>query len=255
MTFAKNVHLVFMPGLDGTGLSAGPLMNLIPPQVTRTIVHYPTDKLLSFAETVECAAEQFPPGIAPVVIAESFSGPVAIQLIASGLVQAGCLILCATFARSPHPLLFKVLRGLGITSLIRPEMPKLFFNIFLGREFAGSLAPLWRRAHADVPVGTLNHRLGIINRVDVTMWLNRLTIPCLYLQATADRIVPSSCFTVLAKHMADMEIRRIRGPHFILQAQPQACLAAIEEFVERYSGAVQKRSDARRTKTRTARRI
>ena len=75
MGWPNNQHLVFMPGMEGTGLSAEPLMKLIPSDVAFTIVRYPTDKLLSFEETVECAAKQFPPGIPPVVVAESFSGP------------------------------------------------------------------------------------------------------------------------------------------------------------------------------------
>ena len=234
MGWPNNQHLVFMPGMDGTGLSAEPLMKLIPPDVAFTIVRYPTDKLLSFEETVECAAKQFPPGIPPVVVAESFSGPVAIKLIASGCVQAKYLILCATFAKSPHPLLLKLSRSLGITSLIKPEMPKLFFKVFLGKGFAKSLAPMWQRVHATVPARVLDHRLGIINRIDVTAWLDKLLIPCLYLQATEDRVVPSSCLSSFIKYIPNLEIRRIKGPHFILQAQPLACLTAIEEFMGRH---------------------
>ena len=235
MAFPKNHHLVFLPGLDGTGLSAEPLMKLIPSDVAVTIVRYPADRLLSFEETIECAAKHFPAGVAPVVIAESFSGPVAIQLIASGRVPAKGLILCATFARSPHPLLLKISRRLGVTSFIKPEMPKHFFKVLLGEEFAESLAPLWKRVHAGVSARVLDHRLGIISRVDVTRWLGKLSIPCLYLQATADRIIPSSCLADLVKSIPDLEIKRIKGPHFILQAQPQASLTAIEKFMERHN--------------------
>lgn len=233
MAFPKNEHLVFLPGLDGTGLSAEPLMKFIPSDVAFTIVRYPTDKLLSFEETVACAAGQFPAGIVPVVIAESFSGPVAVQLVVSGLVRAKCLILCATFARSPHPFLFKISRLLGITSLLKPEMPEYFFKVFLGKEFVESLAPLWRSVHAGVPAQIMNHRLGIISQVDVRPWLEKILIPCLYLQATGDRIVPSSCLADFHKYIPDLEVKRVNGPHFILQAQPQACLTAIEEFLKR----------------------
>ena len=209
-------------------------MKLIPSDVAFTIVRYPTDKLLSFEETVECAAKQFPPGIPPVVVAESFSGPVAIKSIASGCVQAEYLLLCATFAKSTNPLLLKLSRSFGTTSLIKPEMPKLFFKIFLGREFAKSLVPMWQRVHAAVPARVLDHRLGIINRVDVTAWLDKLLIPCLYLQATEDRVVPSLYLSFFIKYISNLEIRKIKGPHFILQAQPLACLTAIEEFIGRH---------------------
>jgi pimeloyl-ACP methyl ester carboxylesterase len=226
-------NIVFMPGLDGTGLSAEPLTRLFPPDAVVTLIRYPADKLLSFAEILECAAAQFPAGVEPVVIAESFSGPVAIELIASGRVQAKCLILCATFARAPRPILFRISRFLGLAKLIRPVMPQHFFRIFLGKKYMASLIPLWERVHAGVSPRVLSHRLGLINSIDVTKWLDKLSIPCCYLQATNDRVVPSSCLVDMEKSISDLVIKKIKSPHFILQAEPQACLRAIEEFLKR----------------------
>ena len=123
MKWLSNQHLVFMPGLDGTGLSFEPILPLLPADAKITIVRYPTDKLLSFEETVECAAAQIPAGNPPVVIAESFSGPVAIQMIGSRRVKAKALILCATFAKSPRPIVWRLMRFLRLPLLIRPNMP------------------------------------------------------------------------------------------------------------------------------------
>ena len=91
-TFLCNQHLVFMPGLDGTGRSFDPLLSLLPPDSLATIVRYPTDRHLTLEETAQCAAEQIPAGTSPVVIAESFSGPVAVRMVASGLVRARALL-------------------------------------------------------------------------------------------------------------------------------------------------------------------
>jgi pimeloyl-ACP methyl ester carboxylesterase len=231
----KNEHLIFLPGLDGTGLSAGPLLKIIPSGVATTIVHYPPDKLLSYEETVRCAADQFPAGTSPIVIAESFSGPVAVDLIASGRVAARGLVLCATFARSPHPLLFKILRLLGITSLVRPDIPEPVLRFILGREYAEKLIPLWKTVHAGVPAGIMNHRLSLMSGIDVRPQLMKIAIPCLYLQAANDRLVPSFCARDFRKHLACLEVRKIRGPHFILQAEPEACLAAICGFWQRHN--------------------
>ena len=142
MTSLCKQHIVFMPGLDGTGLSAEPLLQLIPSDTNVNVIRYPTDKQLSFPDILEYAAAQFPAGILPVVIAESFSGPVAIELIASGRVKAKCLILCATFARAPRPILFRISRFLGFPRLIRPVMPPNFFKIFLGKKYMEPSFPL-----------------------------------------------------------------------------------------------------------------
>jgi pimeloyl-[acyl-carrier protein] methyl ester esterase len=241
MKWLGNQHLVLMPGLDGTGLSFEPILPLLPADAKITIVRYPTDKLLSFEETVECAALQIPIGVPPIVIAESFSGPVGIQMIGSGRVKAKALILCATFAKSPRPIVWRIMSFLRLPLLIRPDMPKRFFKIVIGKDkLIADLLPLWKKVHADVPARVMNHRLKIINNVDVTEWLKKLTVPCCYLQAINDRVIPSSCLTYIKNFIPNLVIKRIKAPHFILQAQPQACLNAIEDFINLKNPLMQK---------------
>ena len=94
--------------------------------------------------------------------------------------------------------------------------------------------------HADVPARVMDHRLKIINQVDVTKWLKKLPVPCCYLQATDDRIVRSSCLADFENCIPNLEIKRIKAPHFILQAQPRECLNAIEEFISLTNSLMQK---------------
>jgi hypothetical protein len=132
MCSLRNQHLVFMPGMDGTGLSFEPVLALLPESAKITLIRYPGDKLLSFDETVECAAAQIPTGDPPIVIAESFSGPVAVKMIGSGRAKAKALILCATFTKSPHPVVWRFMRFLRLPMLIKPEMPKRIFKVVIG---------------------------------------------------------------------------------------------------------------------------
>jgi hypothetical protein len=68
--------------MDGTGLSFEPLEQVLPKDVHVKVIHYPTDRLLSFEETLQCAKDQIQPDQENIiVIAESFSGPVAIALV------------------------------------------------------------------------------------------------------------------------------------------------------------------------------
>ncbi|MFO7569170.1 MAG: alpha/beta hydrolase [Smithellaceae bacterium] len=227
-------HLVFMPGLDGTGKSFEPLLPFLAADDRITIVRYPADRILSFEQTVSCAAAQMPKDISPVIIAESFSGPVAVRMIASNQVAARALVLCATFARSPHPFLWRIVRGLGLPLLIRPDMPKIFFRFVIGEDrWIDDLMPLWKKVHEDVTPRVMAHRLSLINEVDVTADLDSLTLPCLYLQATRDRIVPASCLKDYQRAIRHLQVVSMAAPHFILQAKPQACLDAIFSFLRR----------------------
>ena len=227
-------HIVLMPGLDGTGKSFEPLLPLVAAGARVTTVRYPADRPLSFDETVACAASQIPKDMPLVVIAESFSGPVAVRMIASGLIRPKALVLCATFARSPHPVLWRIVRFLRLPLVIRPEMPRSFFRFVIGPDhLIDALLPLWKKVHEGVPSRILDSRLALINATDVTSDLPGLTLPCLYLQASKDRVVPASCLKNIARRIPHLQVISIEAPHFILQAAPRDCLQAIENFLKR----------------------
>lgn len=226
--------IIFLPGMDGTGISFEPFGKVLPQDVQVKVIRYPTDRLLSFEETVQCAREQIQPAQEDaIVLAESFSGPVAVALVGSGQLKAKCLVLCSTFARPPKPVLLKLLGYLPLESFIQLPIPRFVFKHMVegGEEAADLFLGLWERVKALVPARVLVHRLSVISEVDVRRWLPKLTVPCCYIQATGDRSVPESCLFDFVDLVPDLRVERIKGPHFILQAQPQASLAAIQNFV------------------------
>jgi pimeloyl-ACP methyl ester carboxylesterase len=229
----KGRKLVFMPGLDGTGISFEPLAPLLPSDVDVQIVRYPADRFLTFDETLACAEEQITVDGDTIILAESFSGPVAAALVGSGHLRPGCLILCATFARSPRPVLLKAILHLPLAGLLTLPLPRFLFSLMVegGAASARVFLDLWTRVKMTVPPRMLVHRLRLVSEVDVRRRLPGLDMPCCYIQATHDRTVPSSCLQdfMVVPHLT---VKKIRGPHFILQAQPGACLSAIEEFLE-----------------------
>ena len=168
-----------------------------------------------------------------IVLAESFSGPVAVDLVGSGQLKANCLILCSTFATSPRPIVLKILSCLPLNLLIRLPFPRSLFQYIIegGRETTDLFFNMWQRVKTLVPAKVLVHRLKIISQVDVRDRLSKLTVPCLYIQATSDRSVPPSSLFDFIELVPDLRVKRIRGPHFILQAQPLASLHAIQNFV------------------------
>ncbi|HNY67029.1 MAG TPA: alpha/beta hydrolase [Deltaproteobacteria bacterium] len=230
--------IAFLPGLDGTGISFEPLAPFLPPDTAVRVVRYPPENL-SFAETVQCAAEQVPPDLEnAVVLAESFSGPVAVELAASGRIRAKCLVLCSTFARSPRPVLLNALRHLPLERVLGLPVPRFIFRRITagGNEAADLFLDLLSRVRDLVPAGVLAHRLGVIAGVDVRHRLPCLRMPCLYIQAASDRSVPASCLHDFACAVPDLRVKRMVGPHFILQARPAACLQAIGDFVRLVEG-------------------
>lgn len=66
--------LVFLPGLDGTGLSFEPIRRLLPDNVTVHVVRYPADRRLDFTQTVAWARRFIPDDRKVTILAESFPG-------------------------------------------------------------------------------------------------------------------------------------------------------------------------------------
>ena len=54
----------------------------------------------------------------------------------------------------------------------------------------------------------------------------------LALRASQDRLVPKAATDWLQAHRAQLDIATVRGPHWILQTRPEACLKAIQTFVD-----------------------
>jgi pimeloyl-ACP methyl ester carboxylesterase len=224
------IKLVFMPGLDGTGISFELLSKFLPADIAATVVRYPADRLLSFEEIVACAYDQMK-GEQDIVLAESFSGPVAISLIASGRLKAKGLILCATFAKAPRRTTLKMLRWLPLELGLKLPFQRLLLRLILGdRKAVDTLFPIWQRLKTTVPARVLAHRIRLLSLVDVRHLLPELTIPCWYIQATGDRLLPSSVLDFV-EGIPHLVVRKVTGPHFILQTEPEASAAIINEFI------------------------
>jgi pimeloyl-[acyl-carrier protein] methyl ester esterase len=232
MNESRTLKLLFMPGIDGTGISFEPLRQFLPANIETTVIRYPAEKDLSFEETVDSACEQITQD-PDVVLAESFSGPVAVVLIGLGLLNARGLILSATFARTPRPFLMKILSLLPVGSILKLPFPNSWLRYFIGdAKAAGVILPLWERIRREVPARILAHRIRIVGRIDVREYLSKIMIPCLYIQAAGDRIVPASSVLDFAGSVRDLQIKQIDGPHPILQVEPEASAAIIINFIE-----------------------
>lgn len=230
--------LIFMPGLDGTGASFEPLLKLIPSDIFTKTIYYPNDKFYSFEEIIEHAKSQIEPSQENIILAESFSGPIAITLIGSGQVKAKGLILCSTFARSPRPLLIKVLGHLPLKVITRFLFRKSILKYAIeGDDTTLDLyLTMWKKVNLQVPTRILTHRLKLIDQTDVRRWLPNITIPCCYIRATHDIALPLSTLLDFTETIPDLRVRSIRGPHFILLAHPHASLMAIRDFINLITG-------------------
>src|SRR6266576_336582 len=99
-------HLVLLPGLDGTGELFAPFLGALNNHFTSSVVSYPRDKLLHYQQLLPRIREVIPWGQPYTLVAESFSGPLALQFASVQPENIKAIVLVCSFASSPvHPLL------------------------------------------------------------------------------------------------------------------------------------------------------
>jgi pimeloyl-ACP methyl ester carboxylesterase len=227
-----DLELVFLPGLDGTGLSYGPLGEAMPGSIRVTVVTYPTDQKLSFAELVQCAYEQLPRDKPLVLIAESFSGPITISLAAAFPSGIKGIVFCATFMKFARPFLLGQARYVPLAFLLSKPAPNfLLYFLCGGKPFSDRLFPLFREIEKVINPEVMAHRIRMLTDIDATADALTLNLACCYIQGTHDKIVPARSVVPFRKCLSDLVVKSVDGPHGILQAQPEACAEIIMEFV------------------------
>jgi pimeloyl-ACP methyl ester carboxylesterase len=228
----KKHHLVLLPGLDGTGRLFGPLLNHLPPEVTATVVSYPHNKILSYEQLKPYVYQAFPPSEPFMLIAESFSGPLAVEVAATSPENLQALILCASFISNPAPPALQWIQNLNHPLWFRFQLPHAVVR------YAGAMwdceAAIIDCLIANLGIvspAVLSHRLAQVMQVDVSAYLHRCSLPLLYLRATRDLLVMRRNWEAIARIKPDASYAEIDASHFVLQHKPAEALTAIQAFL------------------------
>ncbi len=80
MELQPDVALVLLPGMDGTGRLFGRFLRALPPAYSPIVVGYPADKVITNDALVEHVQRFLPVDKPFALIAESFSGPIALRV-------------------------------------------------------------------------------------------------------------------------------------------------------------------------------
>lgn len=234
MTRGAMPQLVVLPGLDGTGARITPFLREMERAVPVRIIDYPPDQPLGYAELESLVRRALPEGERYVLLAESFSGPVAIRVAANPPPDLAGLVLCSTFARNPWPWL-RAVRVLAVRIPFK-SLPRWLRAPLLWGSGDPRRAPrAAERASAGVAEPVIRRRLHEVLAVDVTARLAAVALPTLVLAASRDRIVPRAATRLLLQRTPGAEGAVIDGPHLLLQSRPAESAAAVLRFLSRWN--------------------
>lgn len=220
------MKIALLPGLDGTARLFEPFLSRCPSDVSPIPIAYPPREPLGYARLLERVGSEIPADCR-VIVAESFSGPLAIRLVCGSGGRFTDLVLVATFARSPAPWLLNRLPWWRFPPR-SPSLASIRWRLTGGdRDVARAV----RDANAEVAKEVIVHRLREIARVDERESLRHCPARVLCLAPTRDRLVGHRRFSEIARLAPRSTLVSVEGPHLLIQCRPEACWAAIRDFL------------------------
>jgi pimeloyl-[acyl-carrier protein] methyl ester esterase len=230
-------RILLLPGMDGSGELFRDFVGALPTGVETTIVPYPGDHIVSYYELETLVRTAIPQGKEFVLLAESYSTPLAIRIAAEHPAGLRALILCSGFASSP-------VRGWlrDVAMMLPLRTLRLVFPDFMVR---------WLLLSWDAPKAlvtavvsqidwvephVLAARLREVLSCDVHAALAQVKAPIQYLRAAEDRLVAVECLEEILMIQPGTAVTVLDGPHLLLQREPEACAARVMEFLEQGLG-------------------
>jgi pimeloyl-[acyl-carrier protein] methyl ester esterase len=226
-------HLVLLPGLDGTGELFLDFIAALPKSWTATTVSYPTDRFLQYADLRPIVGAAVPPLEQFVLVAESFSTPLAVWYAATApQTNLAAVVICAGFVGNPVEGWSGVVKAIARPWLFRLKPPRAIVEYFLlGPHAPSELLQRLRHALQRVSPEVLSGRVLEVLNCDARNDLRRTTVPLLYLDAINDKLVSSECKKEFFRLRPDTLLRSIPAPHLLLQREPQKAVAIMMAFI------------------------
>jgi pimeloyl-[acyl-carrier protein] methyl ester esterase len=224
------MQVVLLPGFDGSGQLFDAFRAQLSADWSITVVRY--EQALQLQDYVSIAAAALPMRDA-VIVAESFSGPIALELLARYSERIRCAVLCASFARPP------MAQWLGLTRFV----PEVFLRsarlrravvaqfCLNGVEDPALIAKV-NDVVADLPVALIRSRFAALATMNAQLRLAEIRTPILYLRAKRDLLVSASASRQLTVGLTNCSVHDVDGPHLLLQANAGECAAAVRSFVD-----------------------
>ena len=225
-----------LPGLDGTGLLFEPALRACPNELEAVVEALPAQEHLGYQVLAERVTPALPLHEPFVLLGESFSGPLALEVASRRPVGLLGVVLVATFVTPPKPRWVSWLPWTLIFGFPPPQF--LVRHYFLGHRGTEELQGILQRIPELVAPEVMAARVEAVSSVDARGSLRACPVPILYLQASHDRLVPKRALAEILRIRPEVEHRRLDSPHFVFQVAPDEVWGHILAFLETLKGAL-----------------
>lgn len=232
MSESKN-PLYLLPGFHGSAALFDPLVEHLSDEIVAHPMGFESadslDDHLSKISPMLPSAGSF-------LLAESFSGLIALALMAAEPDRFKGAILSCSFARSPMQSLATIGKFLPSLAYRQTPLKRLILKYFcLNHTPDDALLQTVLDAVSNVPPEVIKRRIKVLAETDVRDRLSLINTPVLCLAASADRVVPHHRITELHALLPNAALTMLDGPHLLLQARPTEAAEVVSNFVNVYA--------------------
>jgi pimeloyl-[acyl-carrier protein] methyl ester esterase len=224
---------VLLPGLDGTGTLFEPMLRSIPPEILAVIVSYPLRSPSTASELIDIIWAALPEQQDYIIVAESFSGPLALRVAGERPRGMRALILCASFAEAPMAARLYPLFSLTIPILKSLRIPAWLMRWCLVGKTSVELLEKIRFAIDLLTAEALASRFKVLREFKKTFAPLTLDLPVLYIRPVQDRLVRQRDIDLLKDRYPELEVQEIESPHLVLQCRAKEAVILVSDFVLR----------------------
>ena len=224
--------IVLLPGLHGTGGLWGALLAEIPAGVRTRVIEHTTKRVCGYGALRRRVEEELRREGEMVLVAESFSGAMALEIAARDPPRVKGVVLCASFVTRPVPAVLSVL-GAGLALVgAGVYVPGWAVKVFLAG--SGGSRELVRGVQREVRrvwPAVLAYRVLQAAWIDGRRALARCKSPVLLLAGRKDRLVGPRSVRRMKRVRGDMAVKVIEGPHLLAQVRAREVWGEIEGFL------------------------
>ncbi|WP_016956658.1 alpha/beta fold hydrolase [Catenovulum agarivorans] len=224
------MRVIFLPGMDGSGLMYEALLNLIDGKCSYQVIALEQSGNQNYAAQAQLIADSL--GNEKLVLfAESYSGYLAklvTNIKPNNIVH---IVFAASFITRPHPLV-KIAAAMPLNQILRLAPQKILNHMCFANRAGANAFKLLASSLQTTSEAVLKERIR--NMANLPMPDDNIDIPCTYIQPSRDFLVSKRAVAKLTAHCSNIEIINLAGGHFIVQSNPVGCAEVLLTVIERF---------------------
>jgi len=235
----QSLDCLLLPGLHGTGDLYAPLIKELEKRAAKKNVElnlkalsYPTNikqRYHSLIEWLEQEIDFEDSDRKIVIIAESFSSPIALRLADAYPEKVSGVVIASGFCASPVNMSFALLPLRPLFMLSPPRAALRHF--LLGDDATKEKLNELRAILNSIPSKILSQRLRNVLSLEEAKLPSIPETSLLLLQAQQDGLIPWEVQNQLESHLPHSETHWIDSPHLLFQTRPKLSAKHIVEFI------------------------